>query len=503
MLRAFLLALLCFGLTAPATAQELLYSTPVRVCPASLEETAPPDFTADTCQTLSLWQVDPQGTHIWVEAPVTVSPSLLDPPRPLGVLISGKMSSEVWVNDRLVGSNGRPGASRTLETPGRIDAVLYLPPDVIHAGSNRIVLRLSAHHGFIRLGNPVHGLGITTYGDPTRFILTAYWPALITLSIFVIGLISFGVLAVRGEDRAGSTLLALIALFAGCQLGAETARGLVAYPYPLHDVRLLAITGFAWAFGVCLIALVTLKAARLRTAVSLAIIGATALTTLIAIVWAGGFDLKAALGLTLPVIPAIAVALWGWRQGHRQAPAWLAALAGFGLLFIVSLGWFLDRYFYLAVAGLLASLFLLQIFNLVRERRKRREGETLARQLQLSLDQARERSEPSQISLTGAGRVDRLSTAQITHLQGAGDYVEIHTEAGRPLLHSGSLAALEDSLPATFLRVHRSFIVNTAFVRSLARDPSGTGVLTLNSGAQIPVSRRIMPTVRSALSAVD
>ena len=51
------------------------------------------------------------------------------------------------------------------------------------------------------------------------------------------------------------------------------------------------------------------------------------------------------------------------------------------------------------------------------------------------------------------------------------------------------------------LRVHRSHIVNTAFVDALERDPSGVGRLLLSNGAAVPVSRRIMPKVRSALSA--
>ena len=64
-----------------------------------------------------------------------------------------------------------------------------------------------------------------------------------------------------------------------------------------------------------------------------------------------------------------------------------------------------------------------------------------------------------------------------------------------------ALAGLEAELPETFLRVHRSHIVNTAFVSALERDTGGVGRLTLSQGQEVPVSRRIMPKVRTALAA--
>lgn len=65
---------------------------------------------------------------------------------------------------------------------------------------------------------------------------------------------------------------------------------------------------------------------------------------------------------------------------------------------------------------------------------------------------------------------------------------------------AGSLSEMEDTLPATFLRVHRSHLINVMFVKSLNREPSGTGTLTLVEGSDIPVSRRVMPSVRQALA---
>jgi DNA-binding LytR/AlgR family response regulator len=71
---------------------------------------------------------------------------------------------------------------------------------------------------------------------------------------------------------------------------------------------------------------------------------------------------------------------------------------------------------------------------------------------------------------------------------------------GREILHADSLNALEESLPATFVRVHRSHIVNTAHVRTLEREASGVGRLRLANGAEVPVSRRVLPRVRATLA---
>jgi DNA-binding LytR/AlgR family response regulator len=75
----------------------------------------------------------------------------------------------------------------------------------------------------------------------------------------------------------------------------------------------------------------------------------------------------------------------------------------------------------------------------------------------------------------------------------------VYFEGGQTKLYNGGLTQLESELPPTFLRVHRSHIVNTAFVSALERDASGVGKLVLSNGAEAPVSRRIMPKVRNAL----
>lgn len=491
-----ILLLLPAGLAA---AQTVPYSQEAEVCPVEPGDTGPPDFERPNCVTIPLRAVDPQGGAMWVRLIARTEPGETGGV-PLGLFISGKASSEAWIDGVRIGANGQPARLAADERPGRMDAVIAIPPGLVTGDETEIVLMLSAHQGFLRLDHPLHALAIAPYADPTRFILSAYWPALVTLGVFVIGFAVFSVTALRGEDRTGSALLAVLSFSAAAQLLTETARGFIAYPYPWHDVRLIALVALASLFGLALVTLATLKAARLAPGARWGVIGATAFAILLTAQYGMGFDQKTALAVFVPALAGCGVATWGIKQGVKQAVFWLAALAAFAIAFLISGGLFLDRYFYMVMAGFLTALFVLQAISLGHERRERLVLESRSRKLEAALDLARERAAPSDIAITAPGRMEKLSTARITHLKGAGDYVEIQMEDGRTVLHGGTLAALEETLPATFLRVHRSFIVNTAFVKALEREASGTGLLTLTTGAVIPVSRRVLPAVRAALS---
>ena len=134
-----------------------------------------------------------------------------------------------------------------------------------------------------------------------------------------------------------------------------------------------------------------------------------------------------------------------------------------------------------------------------RARRIAAVAEERSRQLELVLEQLRQRNTPQQLTIVSVGKIDRISVDRIECCNGADDYTELVLTDGSRILHNGSLAELERDLPATFLRVHRSHIVNTAFVVQLDREVSGTGRLMLSSGVTVPVSRRTMPKVRDAL----
>jgi len=501
-LAALFLALAQMLASSPAMAQiyTSIQSDSVIACPGDGTDTQP-DFDSLPCTATNFWDVDPQDSEVWIRGVIRVSADQLAHDGPLGLYVSAMASSEVWVNDQRIGQNGQPAANRVDETPGLMDAVLYLPHSLMRAGENEIVVRYSDHHGFLTVGNPLHVLAIGPYTDPTTTVMASYKWSMVTLGAFLLGFIVFGVSAVRGEDRVGSALLSALSFMAGAQLLVEAGRGLIAYAYPLHDVRLVLIVACSTAFGLLLVAYLLHRFSALsRRQQLIRLLGVLALQLSVIAIQIG-YDAKAGFSFLAACVAGIVwCAVWT-RQKKPGALTFLGILAGFTALLLYFAGRFLDVYFFYAVTGLLLFLFWQQAIALIRARRAKRHEEARAAQLEVALAQARQKSAPDQIQLVSSGRVDYVSTDSIVQLKGAGDYVEVHFESGTTSLYTGGLTQLEADLPPTFLRVHRSHIVNTAFVSALERDVSGVGRLMLSNGTEAPVSRRIMPKVRSALAA--
>jgi len=99
-----------------------------------------------------------------------------------------------------------------------------------------------------------------------------------------------------------------------------------------------------------------------------------------------------------------------------------------------------------------------------------------------------------------------LLTSRACHLDPVSDYVELYLDESRQILFSDNLKELEAQLPTTFLRVHRSYLVNLDYIDSLSSKStkqqeviSGGGFLNLRGACEVPISRRIMPQVRNAI----
>ena len=87
----------------------------------------------------------------------------------------------------------------------------------------------------------------------------------------------------------------------------------------------------------------------------------------------------------------------------------------------------------------------------------------------------------------GAMRFFRVQ--ELTHLEAAGDYCELHLEDGTQLMSSMPLKHWEDRLPDRFLRVHRSHVVHVDRVAEVVPDGSAY-VVRMRGGASVPMSRR-------------
>lgn len=100
------------------------------------------------------------------------------------------------------------------------------------------------------------------------------------------------------------------------------------------------------------------------------------------------------------------------------------------------------------------------------------------------------------VELGGVTRYLRRS--EIVYVEAQRDYVRLCTRSGGHLVRIPLVSLEERWEPAGFLRVHRRFLVNSAFVEAL-RSAAGRVSVDLGAGQSVPVSRRFTPEVRTAL----
>ena len=467
----------------------------VTICDAKQTD-AHPNFLAGSCAQTLFWDADPQGRAIWVQAFVEAPETLTLGSRPVGVYVSAKASSRVYLNGHLLGTNGEPALNKKDELVGRMDAVFFAPPGTLREGENEIVVLMSSHHGFLRFGFPVHRIGIGEYKDPTRSILIAYWPSLPPLGALIVGALYFFVMAFSGISRMNAAFLVLVCLFAAAQLVTEVYRGLAPYAYTAHEWRMVLIVAFSMGFGLCLVAY---TANRFLESRRIAFIGLGWLAVFISAASIVSYDAKAGVSILIAVGASAAIALYAGRKGKRQAYLHAAAFMAFAIALIAFPSSFLDVLFFYEIAALLIVLFVGQAMAFAKERRELESERARAGQLRAALERATRKPDGEELRIASAGKVEIVSTSKIALMRSADDYVEIVMDDDKKYLHNSSLAQMERDLPAAFLRVHRSYLVNTDMISSLEREKSGVGRLYLKNGAQAPVSRRIMPRVRDAI----
>lgn len=380
MLRALVFVLVLM-LPASAGAQSGAYPIwRVLACPDDPGRApARSDYDESGCVEQGIHDVDPQRRALWVRARVTI-PDNAAPP--LAVYVSAMASSEAYWNGRYLGANGRPASAPQDEAPGLMDAEFHLPDALIAPGENLLALRLSGHDMPVRVGTPIHRLGVGQFGALRIALLGAYQPALIASGAILLAAMFFFSAFMLDRREASALWLSLVAFFAVGQLGAEAARGLFAYAYPLHVPRLILVTGFASLFSIALGAFV---AARFRIRKPWPWIGAAIALSLLIAPLTPGLDGKTWLALFAGAAVALAMvarAAWAGRAGARVTAA---ALLGFIALMLLRPGEFLDRDFYLAVSALMGVLSVNQLFAMRRDRAAREAAQRRSAQLELEL----------------------------------------------------------------------------------------------------------------------
>ncbi len=108
-----------------------------------------------------------------------------------------------------------------------------------------------------------------------------------------------------------------------------------------------------------------------------------------------------------------------------------------------------------------------------------------------------------QMTIRVRRRMFSLEVSDISWIQGASQYSRVHTRKGEYLM-SRSLASLESELdPTTFFRIHRSAIVNAAYVREVRSSGDGRYNVYLHSGQALPMGRARREILESLLGGIN
>jgi len=81
-----------------------------------------------------------------------------------------------------------------------------------------------------------------------------------------------------------------------------------------------------------------------------------------------------------------------------------------------------------------------------------------------------------------------IKLTDIVHVQAEDKYVFLHTADGKKHLTDFTLSVLEEKLPDEFLRIHRSEIINTDYIKEIRKGFNGALVFILNNADETRVT---------------
>jgi two-component system LytT family response regulator len=103
--------------------------------------------------------------------------------------------------------------------------------------------------------------------------------------------------------------------------------------------------------------------------------------------------------------------------------------------------------------------------------------------------QSANRSRPTRIAIKVQGRILFIDPAAVLYVQAEGNYVLLQAEGGSHLLREPLGQVEQKLIPFGFVRIHRSVIVNSAYVKEVHPWPTGDYILKLANGKEFTVTR--------------
>ncbi|WP_234734754.1 LytR/AlgR family response regulator transcription factor [Tellurirhabdus bombi] len=98
------------------------------------------------------------------------------------------------------------------------------------------------------------------------------------------------------------------------------------------------------------------------------------------------------------------------------------------------------------------------------------------------------------------GRMFFVNLNEVSYFDADSNYITLHTSTGNYIIYD-SLTNLETRLnPVNFTRIHRSYIVNLAFIREIETHFNGDHIVKLESGESLKWTRSYRDNLRAFIS---
>ncbi len=99
------------------------------------------------------------------------------------------------------------------------------------------------------------------------------------------------------------------------------------------------------------------------------------------------------------------------------------------------------------------------------------------------LEEKQSQIEKGYFTIRSNRQTSRVSFEELLYIESLADYIQIHRLNGGPITSKEKISHMESVLPDHFIRIHRSFIVNSRKISTYSREHVEIG------GEEIPISR--------------
>lgn len=103
------------------------------------------------------------------------------------------------------------------------------------------------------------------------------------------------------------------------------------------------------------------------------------------------------------------------------------------------------------------------------------------------------------LSVRKQGSIVLVDIKELRYIKGAGIYTELHLRNGKKELHEKSLQKLEQLLPSSFVRIHKSYIAPIEQAEKIVVEEGSKHQLQLKNGELLPIGRSRYKELKSRL----